>query len=370
MSITPSVAVDNVKKPAILSSDKTVFTVDDEGDGDYTSIKEAVYKAHPGYTIRVYSGTYYEKNIYIDKQGLTLQGIPWELGSGNDTGKPVVTSILNSYNYILYMQSDEVTITDFVIIDSSSPQATFPIRIWGDNCTFSYNFINGGWLTLWIGETLDYPNHYSLNTHIIGNTIENTCIGIRYNGKHGNISWNSFRRCSDRAIEVYYQSTSNVVSYNSIYNCDTGILYHNGSNSIISHNLISADTGIDLGVSNDKNINITMNQFQQCGRGILLKYSHSLIKVHQNNFIDNKQDIRFVRDLKLNYNYWLQPIFDENYYDSWKRFGSKWIRGIMILFWIPILGIPELWFAIPIHIPWFYPDLNPARKPYDIEGVI
>lgn len=53
---------------------RDVIIVDDEGDGDYTSIKEAVNNANPGDTIEVYSGTYYEHNITIEKEEITLKG--------------------------------------------------------------------------------------------------------------------------------------------------------------------------------------------------------------------------------------------------------------------------------------------------------
>ena len=41
-----------VSRPSIGN----IITVDNEGDGDYTSIKEAVNNANPGDTIEVYSG--------------------------------------------------------------------------------------------------------------------------------------------------------------------------------------------------------------------------------------------------------------------------------------------------------------------------
>lgn len=350
---------------------KNIITVDDEsGDADYTSIKEALQHAQPDDTIQVYSGTYHEQDIMIWQRGLTLQGVPHELGSGNDTGKPVVTSSTDNLNLnifnIFYAEGDDVTITGFVIIDSSPPPVmTLPIHIWGDSCTFSYNNVTGGWLTLCIGEYIDYPNHCSLNTRIIGNTIEHTTIGILYDGKYGNISGNSFRWLTYRAIEVYDQSTSNDISYNSIRNCSTGILYNNGSDSIISHNLISASTGIDLGVDGAKNINIMKNEFQRCGTGIRLSIIKSLVQIRQNNFINNTHDIRFVQSLTLKYNLFFHRIFDGNYYDTWQGSGPKPIRGIMVIFVIPI-WMGEFFFYIPICIPWMYRDWHPAKEPYDI----
>ena len=83
MSITPSVANDIVQESSIPISDKAVIIVDDEGDGDYTSIKEAVNNTNPGGTIEVYSGTYYECGIEIYTENITLRGIPYELGNGS-----------------------------------------------------------------------------------------------------------------------------------------------------------------------------------------------------------------------------------------------------------------------------------------------
>jgi hypothetical protein len=352
-SINQSVAFSFNEKSTLPISDKIVIIVDDEGDGDYTSINNAVKNALPGYTIKVYSGTYNEKEIYIVQPGLTLQGIPYELGNGNDTGKPVVTSTLNSFNYIFSMRGNDITITGFVIIDLSEPHISYPIRILGDGCKFSYNNVFGGWMTICIGEDLDHQNQYSSNTCVIGNTIENTTIGLCYNGKYGNISRNSFRMCRYRAIEVGFQSTSNYISYNNICNCSKGIEYYSGSDSIISNNVISANIGIDLSVSDEKNIKLMMNQLHQCGTGVYLIFDQKPIKVHKNNFINNNIDIRFLGYFDLNYNYFLNPIFDENYYDSWKEYGLKWIQGGMIFIWLPI--------------PWFLADFNPSKEPYDIK---
>jgi hypothetical protein len=348
---------------------KKIITVDDEpGDADYTSIKEAVQHAQPGDTIQVYSGTYYEHDITISYQGITLQGIPHELGTGNDTGKPVVTSTANLT--IFYARGDDVTITGFVIIDGSAPNmATFPIHIWGDNCTFSYNNVTGGWETLWVGGDGYDPYHYPVKTSIIGNTIEHTTIGIDYSCKYGNISYNRFRWCTYRAIGVHDQSTSTIISHNDIDNCSTGILYNNGSDSIISYNFISASNGIDLGVNGANNISFMKNKFQRCGTGIRLEFKQSLIQVRQNNFINNTRDIRFVQYLTLKYKFFNHRIFDGNYYDTWRGSGPKWIWGITIIFEIPIWFIAEIFFSIPIWIPWVYRDLNPALQPYDIPGM-
>jgi hypothetical protein len=50
----------------------------------------------------------------------------------------------------------------------------------------------------------------------------------------------------------------------------------------------------------------------------------------------------------------------ENYWDTCKRFGPKRIFGIVII------GIPLGEWEIPIPIPRFAFDWNPAQEPYDI----
>jgi len=67
-----------------------IIIVDDENDGDFVRIKDALNYVNPGDTIEVYSGTYDEHTIIIDKKEITLLGISHELGHGYDTGKPFV----------------------------------------------------------------------------------------------------------------------------------------------------------------------------------------------------------------------------------------------------------------------------------------
>ena len=62
--------------------------MDDEGDGDFVSIQAAINAAKDGDTIEVYSGIYHE-NLVVNKR-VSLIGIPYELGEGNDEGKPVI----------------------------------------------------------------------------------------------------------------------------------------------------------------------------------------------------------------------------------------------------------------------------------------
>jgi len=93
---------------------RNIITVDDEpGDADYTSIKEALNNSNFGDTIEVYSGIYKEDDITIFISNLTINAIPYELGEGNDSGKPIIEAI-NSKDAIL-VNGDSVTLTGFKI---------------------------------------------------------------------------------------------------------------------------------------------------------------------------------------------------------------------------------------------------------------
>lgn len=93
------------------------ITVDDEGDGDYTSIQTAVDAASSGDTILVYSGEYGSVNI-IEKQ-IILTGLSEELGSGNDEGRPIVNANGGAEAFHL-TEASSSTIENFKIINSGA----------------------------------------------------------------------------------------------------------------------------------------------------------------------------------------------------------------------------------------------------------
>ena len=86
-----------VSESSVIVGDRVVIIVDDEGDGDHTSIKEALSHANPDDTIEVYSGIYPEQGIRIIKDNVTLLGISYELGEGDDSGKPIINNCYFTY---------------------------------------------------------------------------------------------------------------------------------------------------------------------------------------------------------------------------------------------------------------------------------
>ena len=169
--------------------------VDDEGDGDYTSIQEAIDNANPGDVIKVYSGTYddilYPDSIIVDKP-LTLEGIPEEYGQGSDSGKPVV----DGYNGVILTISD----VDSVVVTGFQVGCLKIIR--SSNITISYNLLNsrrdhGGEEGISIngGENiLIYRNSLRNHVHALSIYVKsNSHIEVKQNNLINNVRHAKFR---------------------------------------------------------------------------------------------------------------------------------------------------------------------------------
>ena len=118
---------------------KTIITVDNEpGDADYTTITEALNHASPGDTIEVFSGTYFEHDIIIALDEISLVGMPYELGNGSDTGKPFING--QGLGDIVNIKARNVTITGFRMEDRGAGYYIILGIDWGsDGCVISNN---------------------------------------------------------------------------------------------------------------------------------------------------------------------------------------------------------------------------------------
>jgi len=313
MSFAPSTAVDNVKCSSYPLSKKSVIIVDDEGDGDYTSIKEAVNNANPDDTIEVYSGTYYECGIEIYTENVTLKGIPYELGNGSDTGKPFING--EGKDHVIEIKSQRITIDNFRIENEGGTGAYGVIGIWrgADNCLVSHNDISHSIMGC-IGCSSD-------NNSFIKNNISHSAIrqGIVLGGEY------------------------NIVSGNIITDAETGIFLWDSNHNTITGNKIMncSDFGIDVAGSYNK---IIGNHLEDNNIGVQIWDFFNSVKC--NNFINNELHAQFIYGIPI-----LQRLTN-----IW--FGNYWDRPR--LFPYPILGVLVL---LPIIIQF---DWRPALKPYEI----
>ena len=166
ISITPSVALDNVKKSSYpISNGKTLY-VGGSGPGNYTKIQDAIDDAYDGDTVFVYddSSPYYEsfdesQVVYIDK-------------SINLIGENRETTIIDgkkTHRNGIKVQADWVTISGFTIKNNTR----YGIYVWHSNkCSINNNILysneNGIFLFSSINsrikyELVDYNNIYGAN---------------------------------------------------------------------------------------------------------------------------------------------------------------------------------------------------------------
>ena len=91
----------------IMPASKSTITVDNEGDGDFTTIQAA------GDEIEVYSGEYFE-NVIVNVEGITLTGIDMELGTGSDTGFPIING--GGLDDVLTIERDDGVIFETAVV--------------------------------------------------------------------------------------------------------------------------------------------------------------------------------------------------------------------------------------------------------------
>lgn len=360
-----------------IHASRDVIIVDDEGDGDYISIIDALAHSVSSDIIEVYSGNYTLETASMSKNDITLKGIPYELGAGNDSGKPLITG---------YKQPNLLTIiANYCVFDgfNVSTEGGTPfnlIELKGKNNIISNNIFSGSTI---FNAVLINENAYG--TSIINNTF-NHKQPIQVEGVETNISFNRFNNGSEAIVIKPWSSNSNtkvyrniinnfwqgvsfgedsIISYNLISNCSLGVDMDGSENMVVSNNVIKdCGTGIE---SEAINSTIFRNEICNCECGVDIFLDSDTGIVKHNNFINNTQDVTFFQWFPIRRHRLLNQIFIRNYYDSSQEKIIKFINGTAIIFFIPIPAPPPIFiYIIPITMPWICWEWFPARKPYDI----
>jgi len=326
--------------PSEQIHNRKIITVDDEpGDGDYTSIIEALNHSSPGDTIEVFSGTYNEHGISVTVEGISIIGISHELGNGNDTGKPFINGEGKYTVFIVDVRN--VTISGFHIENKGNGDMYIvDIEPSCNNCIVSNNTL-----------------YYSGNCIIVcgSSYCRITNNTIRWAGGYCGIGLESYGH-------------SNFICDNIISNCRRGIDGGWGGQnySKVIGNLISncGEFGIYIwGLRNELRDNIVLH----CGIGIISSWG----KVIHNELTNNNYGIEvypFSIVTKNNIynntvNAWFGGLFhywSKNYWGQPKYLPYK-IQGVLFS-----IGFPELPY---LNFPWINFDWHPAQQPYNISGM-
>jgi parallel beta-helix repeat protein len=329
--------------PSALSEQthgKNIIKVDDDGDGDYTSIKDAVNNSNPGDIIEVYSGTYVEGDILIKTSDITLKGLPYELDGGNATGKPLI--VRKGFMQIMNLVADKITISGFIMEDKSQGN----VRYQGD--FIDVHSANGCLIS---NNTIQNGTNYSTGIYCINTTnvqiIDNIISQMDWNG----IS--------------FYESKNASASGNIIINSEIGIFIESSEAINITKNKING-CGEGIGLSKSHNITLYLNNLESNSFGLSLEISTKNIIKH-NNFINNSRNagwlavkVPIIQRWKSIFNSWI-----DNYWDDWIKIGPKIIPGLIFIF-IGVIPGGEIQLPIVIPLLLFQLDRHPVREPYDI----
>ena len=410
VSIIPSIISGDIKKTRADTTMLNIWIVDDEGDGDFTSIQGAIdnESVQDSDIIEVYSGTYNE-HIVVYKE-LKIIGYNYEYLNGDDSGKPILDA--GGSIDVIQIDADYVTISGFTIKNGYLPYSSYA----GIFINSKYNIISGNnIIENNIGFTLETGSsnnticnniikhngriilHETMNNQIFDNLIEENNSTVIINLEFANNNSIFSNTIADNnehlgtcGISLFTSSNNFIYKNNIVNNNGPGIyIWPESSNNIIYQNIITNDYyatsgrdvddyGIYLGYycfnniitgniikghklagifielcSNNVIINNEISNNDEYGIYITVGYNNHITL---NNIKDNKIDASFILEIK-------------GYINEFKNIWSKNYWGRSRLLPLPIKG--KMGFQLlTIPITWFSFDWHPAKEPYDIPLLI
>ena len=288
--------------------------VDQDGLGDFTTIKAAVNAAQSGDIILIHSGIFEEEDIFINT-------------SLSITGEDVLTTIVSGggETTIFIVNANQVSISGLTITGGGGILGQ-NIEIAADDCIISNNIITSN-------DDVGIALHNSSNSMIDSNIINN---------------------CPFAAIRIYNAIQSNTIKNNQISDCISGIYLHNAQNQKIEKNFVS-DCSKGIYLEECSNNLVKHNQIFNNSQGMFVSYAKNNL-ITENNFLTNVEQAKFST--------WLSPTglqiskWKNNYWDDSRAFFPKYIPGILFIKTNDFTGI---------FFPWVSFDWQPAKEPFAIE---
>jgi len=259
-----------------VKAEPKIWTVDDDGPADFSTIQEAINAASQGDTIYVKAGTYYE-SVVVNKRVVLI---------GEDKNNTIIDG--SGVDYVVTITVYNVSVSRFTIQNAwyGTDLRSSRNNITGNNINNNEIGIHcrGSGNNTIMGNSID-NNHFSFwltdssGNKIAKNTIKNNTVGILLSEISNNniVSGNVINNTTYTSIAldgVYDRSPSgNIITKNTIKNEYRGIVLSNYCNrNIIAENNISSQVGILLSYYCNSNI-IVENTLMRNSRGIELYYS-------------------------------------------------------------------------------------------------
>jgi parallel beta-helix repeat protein len=338
MSITPSYAVDNVKKSSMSVSDGNTLYVGGSGPDNYTKIQDAIDNASDGDMVFVFSGTYYEQVLVNKSINLIGENQQSTIIDANHVGnvlrvfadRVMLTgfTIQNSgdfmYNDVgLYVHSDNNTIVNCIVRNNFYGV----IFEYAHGNLFSENYVHHNWDGVSI-------NGYTSENHITNNTVSyNDGDGISVGG------------------DFIHYDRYETISYNIVTRNNNGIYLAGSTEILITRNTITNNTYDGIWLCDAVNCVISWNLISDHGEaGIYLEFASN------NTFMYNNI---------MRAGYWLVYFTNHRIPDKWYR--NYWIRSRIlpkVIFGNRMFNWEDLEHAF--CLPWVMVDWHPAKEPYDI----
>jgi parallel beta-helix repeat protein len=282
-----------------------ILYVGGSGEGNYSSIQDAIDDAFYGDTVYVYNGTYYEQ-ITIYK-------------SINLIGEDKNSTIIDENGITVNIQTHNATLTRFTIQNGS--QYTLHIDSDSSNNKIIGNIIINRYdrPTSHMGIWLDYN---SINNTISNNEIEMFYVsGISVNGDYNTITDNTIK--NNRRRGVCISGNFNNINKNNIYKNDEIGINIWADNNLISENTIMDNGNDGIYIYNDENT-ISKNNIFNHTNGIYIKSYSKNNYIFENLITNNTYGIKATSSTD---NLIYHNNFHQNMVNAGGSGNNKWDAG-------------------------------------------
>ena len=215
-----------------------IINVDDEGDGDFICLQEALNSCVTGDTIKVYSGRY-KGSFIVNTSGITIKGVGYELGSGDDLDFPVIDG--QGIGDVIVVNADDVVIKNLIVQNSGSSffDLNAGIKVYSNYTEISECVVLGNLYGLAVDNSsfIEIKDNYILMNVMDGIIMYNS-IGIFISGNE--VNDNGFQ-----GIFMFYVSYCTIISNSLILNDRDGLHFSDYcTNNMVYGNTINSN-GID-----------------------------------------------------------------------------------------------------------------------------
>jgi len=222
-----------------------IITVDPTGNGNYTSIQDAITHASTTDIIQIQPGTYYEYAITIDKKIDLI---------GADTN----TCIINcNEKQGFIIQSSFVTISHLQI--TNTKESAISIQLGCNGCNISYCDIS----SVNNGNGIDILSSYNTISHCKIEGVTQTGQALKIQGNYNTIDDCTLQHFSNGILIISRATNNNIMNCNIFDNENAIDIRMNSNNNVITNcNIYSNLQGIKIWQNSNNNTVYLNNMFK------------------------------------------------------------------------------------------------------------